>query len=208
MPPSESRSPRRRKVRRYLSATGTRWIGRAPSSVSSSSQRRRGSFASTGRFTPHHSDSEHEFGEDGACLDDDDDDDDAGSVASHPETYTLHVHDDDRRPLAYSSLPSTPISSPRPHPLTPPHRLPSLPSVPTRADYDPLPVPHHEHRDDSPDAAPPFSIWDYLREELLATDFDSHQELKWERVSNFLSMPVAIEKVRTPHVCAHITLIY
>lgn len=43
--------------------------------------------------------------------------------------------------------------------------------------------------------APPFSIWDYLREELLATDFDSHQELKWERVSNFLSVPLAIEKV-------------
>jgi hypothetical protein len=42
---------------------------------------------------------------------------------------------------------------------------------------------------------PPFSIWDYLREELLATDFDSHQELKWERVSNFLSIPVALEKV-------------
>ena len=33
---------------------------------------------------------------------------------------------------------------------------------------------------------PPFSLWDYLREELLATDFDSHQELKWERVSNLL----------------------
>lgn len=41
----------------------------------------------------------------------------------------------------------------------------------------------------------PFSLWDYLREELLATDFDSHQEQKWERVSNFLSMPVAMEKV-------------
>ncbi|KAG5221421.1 eukaryotic membrane protein family-domain-containing protein [Salix suchowensis] len=41
----------------------------------------------------------------------------------------------------------------------------------------------------------PFSLWDYLREELLATDFDSHQELKWERVSNFLSIPLAIEKI-------------
>lgn len=41
----------------------------------------------------------------------------------------------------------------------------------------------------------PFSLWDYLREELLATDFDSHQEQKWERVSNFLSMPVAMEKI-------------
>ncbi|CAE6495394.1 unnamed protein product [Rhizoctonia solani] len=41
----------------------------------------------------------------------------------------------------------------------------------------------------------PFSLWDYLREELLATDFDSHQELKWERVSNFLNIPIAIEKI-------------
>ncbi len=41
----------------------------------------------------------------------------------------------------------------------------------------------------------PFSLWDYLREEMLATDFDSHQELKWERVTNFLSVPLAIEKV-------------
>ncbi|KAH9978838.1 eukaryotic membrane protein family-domain-containing protein [Lactifluus volemus] len=41
----------------------------------------------------------------------------------------------------------------------------------------------------------PFSLWDYLREELLATDFDSHQELKWERVGNFLSIPLAIEKI-------------
>ena len=41
----------------------------------------------------------------------------------------------------------------------------------------------------------PFSLWDYLREELLATDFDSHQEMKWERVSNFLNVPLAVEKV-------------
>jgi hypothetical protein len=41
----------------------------------------------------------------------------------------------------------------------------------------------------------PFSIWDYLQEELLATDFDSHQEMKWERVSNFLNIPYAAEKV-------------
>ncbi|KAF8308386.1 DUF747-domain-containing protein [Clavulina sp. PMI_390] len=40
-----------------------------------------------------------------------------------------------------------------------------------------------------------FSLWDYLREELLATDFDSHQELKWERVSNFLGIPLALERM-------------
>lgn len=44
-------------------------------------------------------------------------------------------------------------------------------------------------------AQAPFSLWDYLREELLATDFDSHQEMKWERVSNFLHVPFAVEKI-------------
>jgi len=49
---------------------------------------------------------------------------------------------------------------------------------------------------------PPFSLWEYLREELLATDFDSHQELKWERVSNFLNIPIGVEKVAVSlYVC-------
>lgn len=71
-------------------------------------------------------------------------------------------------PLAYASLPPTPISR---------SASPSFETVPTSRN------------------PPPFSLWDYLREELLATDFDSHQELKWDRVSNFLSMPLAMEKV-------------
>ncbi|KIJ49444.1 hypothetical protein M422DRAFT_27811 [Sphaerobolus stellatus SS14] len=70
----------------------------------------------------------------------------------------------------YASLPPSPVS-----PLPPPLRR-----VTTT---------------DRASGSPPFSIWDYLREELLATDFDSHQELKWERVSNFLSVPLAIEKI-------------
>jgi hypothetical protein len=77
--------------------------------------------------------------------------------------------------LTYSSLPPTPIASSPPHtPNAERYRLPQK---------------------QSDIYTPPFSLWDYLREELLATDFDSHQELKWERVSNFLSIPVAIEKV-------------
>lgn len=71
-------------------------------------------------------------------------------------------------PLAYASLPPTPISR---------SASPSFETPPTSRN------------------PPPFSLWDYLREELLATDFDSHQELKWDRVSNFLSMPLAMEKV-------------
>lgn len=40
------------------------------------------------------------------------------------------------------------------------------------------------------------SFLDYLRDELTVADFDSAQELKRERVTNFLSVPGAIEKVR------------
>lgn len=82
------------------------------------------------------------------------------------------------RPLTYASLPPSPLhATPRPSP-------PQSPTSPLSSVFSLL----------TP-AAPPFSIWDYLREELLATDFDSHQEMKWERVSNFLSIPVAMEKV-------------
>ncbi|KIP06627.1 hypothetical protein PHLGIDRAFT_106799 [Phlebiopsis gigantea 11061_1 CR5-6] len=175
--PSSSRSPRRKRVRRYLSTTGTLWSGRAASS-SSNPKRRRGSIASTsGRFTPHDrsdfSDSEDDFGELA----------DTTSI-SHPEPYELLLRTrEGRQPLAYSSLPATPITS------TPPPETPRLTSAPfPRTDHGPP-------ARDEPVEAPPFSLWDYLREELLATDFDSHQELKWERVSNFLSMPVAIEKI-------------
>ena len=80
--------------------------------------------------------------------------------------------------LTYASLPPTPISTSPPPPVS------------NREEYK-LPPAH----DQSDVYDTPFSLWDYLREELLATDFDSHQELKWERVSNFLSIPLAIEKV-------------
>ncbi|KAG6898715.1 hypothetical protein C0993_004900 [Termitomyces sp. T159_Od127] len=86
-------------------------------------------------------------------------------------------------PLVYSSLPPSPIST------SPPSRL-----------YEPqfsetynakLAVEAIKLKP----ATAPFSLWDYLQEELLATDFDSHQEMKWERVSNFLSIPLAMEKI-------------
>lgn len=94
---------------------------------------------------------------------------------------------------AYASLPSSPVvretpaafrSSPSPAP----------PSVRVKK----------EEEDEKNIIMPPLlpqperlslSLWDYLREELLATDFDSHQELKWERVSNFLGVPLALERV-------------
>lgn len=49
--------------------------------------------------------------------------------------------------------------------------------------------------DELADAAPPYSLWDYLKEEVMATDFDSTQELKWERVTNFIAIPFWMEKI-------------
>lgn len=73
----------------------------------------------------------------------------------------------------------------------------SLPSSPAVTGFLPAQNPFHKEEmvQAQPTSLPPFSLWEYLREELLATDFDSHQELKWERVSNFLSIPIALEKV-------------
>lgn len=78
------------------------------------------------------------------------------------------------KPFTYSSLPPTPITS------SPSLDANGFPITPIKS-----PTSYQQ----------PFSIWDYLQEELLATDFDSHQEMKWERVSNFLNIPYAIEKV-------------
>lgn len=97
-------------------------------------------------------------------------------------------------PTAYSSLPSTPNIrtahySP-PTPISPPDSRFGSPENGVQHERE------QEHGTYAREVvAPPFSLWDYLREELLATDFDSHQEQKWERVSNFLSMPLAMEKI-------------
>ncbi|KAG0216879.1 hypothetical protein BGX33_011909 [Mortierella sp. NVP41] len=47
----------------------------------------------------------------------------------------------------------------------------------------------------SPQDHPTVSLWDYLKEELTAADFETTQELKRERVANFLSVPIAFEKM-------------
>lgn len=118
---------------------------------------------------------------------------DSGTEEESP--FQAHSNDIDRilsdsrlfykqpRLTAYASLPPTPILASRPY--SPPTPVTPISAIFKTEDEILLPT-----------QAPPFSLWDYLREELLATDFDSHQELKWERVSNFLSIPVAMEKVR------------
>jgi hypothetical protein len=98
------------------------------------------------------------------------------SVESDTSPDGQFLMDVEPRPMIYASLPPSPILS-----STEPSALVSeFPATPITRE-------------------PLFSLWDYLREELLATDFDSHQELKWERVSNFLSIPLAMEKVSFHH---------
>lgn len=41
----------------------------------------------------------------------------------------------------------------------------------------------------------PASLWDYLQEEISASELDGSQETKAERVTNFFSVPMAVEKV-------------
>ncbi|RDB16757.1 Endoplasmic reticulum membrane protein 65 [Hypsizygus marmoreus] len=111
------------------------------------------------------------------------------SAPSHRHLY--HKDLEPSKPLLYSSLPPTPVSaSPPPHPFD----SEEIPLSPT-FESELAAVAAATSSTSAPTVSAPFSLWDYLREELLATDFDSHQELKWERVSNFLSIPLAMEKI-------------
>ncbi len=103
-------------------------------------------------------------------------------------------------PAAYASLPATPTLSLKPYEENGiSHPRNTLPDAlgPQTPNLEPAPPPRNRQmsQDSKVYDPAPFSLWDYLREELLATDFDSHQELKWERVSNFLNIPFAMEKV-------------
>lgn len=89
----------------------------------------------------------------------------------------------------YASLPSSPVIR---ESAMPPFSNVNPTSLPVKVKKEELDESMHIF---PPAHNPPYSLWDYLKEELLATDFDSHQELKWERVSNFLSVPIALEKV-------------
>ncbi|KAG2186962.1 hypothetical protein INT44_003190 [Umbelopsis vinacea] len=56
-------------------------------------------------------------------------------------------------------------------------------------------VSNEEDVKDLPESKPSFSIWDYLKDELTASDFDSAQDLKRERITNLLGVPGAVEKL-------------
>ena len=74
----------------------------------------------------------------------------------------------------------TPMSMPDPEtpasPSSPSNETAKIPSLPSRF----LPA----------------SLWDYLKEEIRATELDGSQEMKAERVTNFFSVPMVVEQVR------------
>ena len=180
MPTTNPQSPRRKRTRRYTSTSNLSAPKWGPRSGSPTSQRRRASSPTTSPFAFFPS------------TESDTEDIDHDSGLEEDASFATIQPTSARAPLAYSSLPPTPISS---SPF--PRRSPTPPLLPDAK-------PQNKEADST--GAPQFSLWDYLREELLATDFDSHQEQKWERVSNFLSMPLAIEKVRHSFVCTVLLL--
>lgn len=119
--------------------------------------------------------------------------DDTRSNRSGSRRSSIDLGSDDIPPLKPALIPKIEPWSP---PLSPTveaiKAYTSLPPSPRT----PEDIPPGFHDVKVTHEAPPFSLWEYLREELLAADFDSHQELKWERVSNFLHIPLGIEKVR------------
>lgn len=191
-------SRRSRKLRRRFSSTGTAWsIGSVKSLESAPSpiriQSRKTSLSpSTSTRNPAHHIYHRPYLTDGSDFEDYLAVDINGRRTRGRSTSpTRSIFAQRSRPTAYASLPPTPIQPSRPFsPLSP---VSPLPASPTYEAASSQPEPYNV----------PFSLWDYLREELLATDFDSHQELKWERVSNFLQMPVAMEKVCRRISCIH-----
>lgn len=178
---SQHASRRSRKLRRRVSSALTGWSNGSPKSapspigrrISLSPVRRN---ADNGYQRPHLTDgSDYEDYQEISTR----------SLRGRSTSPTRSIFQNRPPPTAYASLPPTPIEPSRP--FSPP--TPVSPISPGFRDTSSVQLEHEPF-----DA--PFSLWDYLREELLATDFDSHQELKWERVSNFLSIPLAMEQVR------------
>ncbi|KAI9349899.1 eukaryotic membrane protein family-domain-containing protein [Pilaira anomala] len=58
-----------------------------------------------------------------------------------------------------------------------------------------VPSNKNDNRPEPDEALRQISFLDYLKDELTVADFDSAQELKRERVTNFLAVPAAIEKL-------------
>lgn len=104
------------------------------------------------------------------------------SAAPPSATSTKPSHPSSARTQNSSALYSNDAKPPSRSPIPPPISASAATSKKT------IPV-------DPPMA--PFSLWEYLKEEVLATDFDSTQEMKWERVTNFVVVPYWVESVST-----------
>lgn len=98
----------------------------------------------------------------------------------------LHITRNDSGDQLQSPVEPTSPAEPQPSPIE------------TSSPPQSLPVQQQEQRDQQQqpnEALRQISFLDYLKDELTVADFDSAQELKRERVTNFLGVPGAIEKV-------------
>lgn len=183
---SQHASRRSRKLRRRVSSALTGWPHGSPKSAPSPIGRR--TSLSPVRRNVNHGYQRLHLTDGSDC--EDYQEISTQSLRGRSTSPTRSIFQNRPPPTAYASLPPTPIEPSRP--FSPP--TPVSPISPVFQDTSSVQLEHEPF-----DA--PFSLWDYLREELLATDFDSHQELKWERVSNFLSIPLAMEQVRRYFPC-------
>ena len=183
---SQHASRRSRKLRRRVSSALTGWPHGSPKSAPSPIGRR--TSLSPVRRNVNHGYQRLHLTDGSDC--EDYQEISTQSLRGRSTSPTRSIFQNRPPPTAYASLPPTPIEPSRP--FSPP--TPVSPISPVFQDTSSVQLEHEPF-----DA--PFWLWDYLREELLATDFDSHQELKWERVSNFLSIPLAMEQVRRYFPC-------
>jgi len=104
--------------------------------------------------------------------------------ASDPGVRYVDVDEDDERSISHS--PEEPLY---------PHQEASFLSQETSPSPDGASTPVRR-RGGSSIAQLPFSLWEYLQDEIKAVELDGTTEFRSERVSNFFSVPMAVEKVR------------
>lgn len=114
---------------------------------------------------------------------------------STPQSYSTFIKSSS--PSVAALTPDSPTATTTPLSPVPPS-TPSSPVPPPD-----LPSSRASQRQDHY-GLPSMSFWDYLRDELTVADFDTAQEIKRERVTNFLAVPSSLEKVNVldhlPHV--------
>lgn len=111
-----------------------------------------------------------------------------GEASKNNHTFASKTADTTQPSRRHLHASSSKLNTSHPKRATAPPAPPAAPPTPPKTPPS-LAGAHHTHD------IPTFTIWDYLTDELTASDFDIQQELKREKVANFLGVPAAIEKV-------------